>query len=195
MKHKKYYGFTIVELLIVIVVIGVLAAISVAAYSDIKRRTENTVRLVELRQWEKLFVLYEAKNGDFPSVWPGDYCLGTGFPTKNDINSLIQQWGVGEMITGTGNPDGYCRDLLWNSSRLEVNSSLNEQLATIATLPGKENHSRVIKDLAAVGPYVSYWGYIRITALFNATSCPDGLQQGYTYNGQATMCFIELKPS
>ena len=70
MKHKKY-GFTIVELLIVIVVIGVLAGLSVAAYNSIQRRAENVVRLVELRQWEKLFTLYAAKKRGLPVclVW------------------------------------------------------------------------------------------------------------------------------
>ena len=41
MKNKQF-GFTIVELLIVIVIIGILAAITVVAYNGIQNRANNT---------------------------------------------------------------------------------------------------------------------------------------------------------
>lgn len=40
--NQKAYGFTIVELLIVIVVIAVLAAISVVAYAGIQNRARDS---------------------------------------------------------------------------------------------------------------------------------------------------------
>lgn len=42
-KVAKQKGFTIVELLIVIVVIGILAAITIVAYNGIQQRTHQTV--------------------------------------------------------------------------------------------------------------------------------------------------------
>ena len=39
---KNAYGFTIVELLIVIVVVGVLAAISIVAYSGVSNNANDT---------------------------------------------------------------------------------------------------------------------------------------------------------
>ena len=39
--NQKQSGFTIVELLIVIVVIGILAAITIVAYNGIQTRAEN----------------------------------------------------------------------------------------------------------------------------------------------------------
>jgi prepilin-type N-terminal cleavage/methylation domain-containing protein len=41
-KHKNQLGFTIVELLIVIVVIAILAAISIVAYSGIQERSRDS---------------------------------------------------------------------------------------------------------------------------------------------------------
>jgi len=70
MKHKKYYGFTIVELLIVIVVIGVLAAISVAAYSGIQGKARDSQRLQDLASIQKALELYKVENGRYPPVVP-----------------------------------------------------------------------------------------------------------------------------
>ena len=66
MKHKKYYGLTIVELLIVIVVIGVLAAISVAAYSGIQQRAKNMAIISAANQSLKLINAYIAETGEYP---------------------------------------------------------------------------------------------------------------------------------
>src|SRR6478672_468050 len=41
MKYRSMSGFTIVELLIVIVVIGILAAITIVAYNGIQIRAQN----------------------------------------------------------------------------------------------------------------------------------------------------------
>ena len=41
-KHKKQPGFTIVELLIVIVVIGILAAITIVAYNGVQNKANDT---------------------------------------------------------------------------------------------------------------------------------------------------------
>jgi prepilin-type N-terminal cleavage/methylation domain-containing protein len=74
-------GFTIVELLIVIVVIAILAAISIVAYNGIQQRAANSQSLSVMNQWVKAFEVYRANTGDIPVIASGDkYCLGTGFP-------------------------------------------------------------------------------------------------------------------
>lgn len=61
-------GFTIVELLIVIVVIAILAAISVVAYNGIQNRANNTKVQSDMRQVAKLIEVYNAQNGSYPST-------------------------------------------------------------------------------------------------------------------------------
>ncbi len=66
----KQKGFTIVELLIVIVVIAILAAITVVAYNGITQRTYDTVIKNDLDNFAKVIRQYEAVNGDLPkSGW------------------------------------------------------------------------------------------------------------------------------
>jgi len=73
---QKQKGFTIVELLIVIVVIAILAAISVVAYNGIQARSENTKTIQAVSQYIKAFHGYAAVNDTYP-VETGYPCLGT----------------------------------------------------------------------------------------------------------------------
>ena len=61
-------GFTIVELLIVIVIIGVLAAIVVVAYSGITRKTRDAAVQSEVKNFGKTVEIYQAQNGAYPTV-------------------------------------------------------------------------------------------------------------------------------
>lgn len=60
-------GFTIVELLIVIVVIAILAAITIVSYNGITSQTRQSVMKSELKQVSKLIQNYKVANGAFPS--------------------------------------------------------------------------------------------------------------------------------
>lgn len=62
------FGFTIVELLIVIAVISILAAITIVAYGAVRQRAENTATLAGVDQFSKLVQVYKTDNGDYPFV-------------------------------------------------------------------------------------------------------------------------------
>lgn len=77
-KNKHIYGFTIVELLIVIVVIGILAAITIVAFNGIQQRSKNTQTVNAITSYVKLLNLYKVDHGTHPEVY--DVCLGEGYP-------------------------------------------------------------------------------------------------------------------
>lgn len=65
--HKKQTGFTIVELLIVIVVIGILAAITVVAYNGIQGRANDMAIQSDLQSIAKKIELYRVDAGVYPA--------------------------------------------------------------------------------------------------------------------------------
>lgn len=71
-------GFTIVELLIVIVVIGILAAITIVAFNGIQTRAANTKTLSAAASYVKGLQVYYNTEGDWPGVVRA--CLGEGYP-------------------------------------------------------------------------------------------------------------------
>ncbi|MBM3210426.1 prepilin-type N-terminal cleavage/methylation domain-containing protein [Candidatus Saccharibacteria bacterium] len=59
-------GFTIVELLIVIVVIAILAAITIVAYNGIQGRAENAKTESAVNAYRKALIQYAIENGSYP---------------------------------------------------------------------------------------------------------------------------------
>ena len=64
---QNTHGFTIVELLIVIVVIGILAAISIVAYNGISNRANDSAVQSDLKNIATKISLYQAEHGALPS--------------------------------------------------------------------------------------------------------------------------------
>ncbi len=80
--RKSENGFTIVELLIVIVVIGILATITIVSYNGIQQRSKNAQISTVLQTYVKALRLYEIDNGKFPGAGYAGMntpCLGTGY--------------------------------------------------------------------------------------------------------------------
>ncbi len=65
-KHRVQKGFTIVELLIVIVVIAILASITIVSYNGIRGRSNDTVVQQDLANLAKKFALYQIDKGNYP---------------------------------------------------------------------------------------------------------------------------------
>lgn len=74
-------GFTIVELLIVIVVIGILAAIVIVAYNGVQARARDARRLADIQTVNKALQLYYIDNGSYPVTTPSG--MSTAYTDTN----------------------------------------------------------------------------------------------------------------
>jgi type II secretion system protein G len=67
MRIRDQRGFTIMELLIVIVVIGILAAIAVPAYNSFTAKAQSTACKANLRTIQTVIGIYYAEHGSYPA--------------------------------------------------------------------------------------------------------------------------------
>lgn len=89
-------GFTIVELLIVIVVIAILATISIIAYSGIQQRARDSQRMADLVAIGKAVELYRAINGSYPMTT--GWCTQISNPSRGNGFSATFQAAIAEYM-------------------------------------------------------------------------------------------------
>lgn len=94
-------GFTIVELLIVIVVIAILAAISIVAYTGITARANNSTAAATAKAVKDTAVNYLGANGSLPTQRSQFVSGGTDAIAKmpSDITFLATATGTGNINT------------------------------------------------------------------------------------------------
>ena len=98
-KHNKYTGFTIVELLIVVVVIAILATVTIVSYTNIQQRAVTSTLQSDLVGAVKLLKLYQVDHGSYPtSIDPTTYC-----PTPANAAYCLQASGNNVFINYTSN--------------------------------------------------------------------------------------------
>lgn len=93
--HRKQQGFTIVELLIVIVIIAILAAITIVAYNGIQTRAHDSEVKAGTGQAKKKLQLYHVDNGSYPA-------------TGNVSAAGVTNGSVVYQYTQTSGGDGFC---------------------------------------------------------------------------------------
>lgn len=160
--HQTSRGFTIVELLIVIVVIAILAAISIVAYNGIQKRAHNTAALRSLKSVAQVYEMYKATYGSYPILPNGQSaCVGAVFKDYNGD-------GVGD-----------CRNVYSATGvyRYSQNAWLDTELAKVASGNIASVGGQVTSTVDLVGPYAQYYGAnMELYNIFygtGASDCPE----------------------
>ena len=66
-KKNKKHGFTLIEMLIVIVIIGILAAALIPRLGSARGRANDVARKADLSQVATALVSYQIDHGQFPT--------------------------------------------------------------------------------------------------------------------------------
>ena len=187
-KSGQQKGFTIVELLIVVVVIGILAAIVTVAYTGISKTAHVASITSELKTWEKLFEAYRATNGHYPAPsatpttggGPGAnvlsfYCLGTGFPAVSGTRYCYAYANVPYQVAESGG------------------ATLITELSEVGSPP---NNSTKYNYGSLIGPYAMWVSAsdLWLGSIFPpGTDCTEmGFTTGSTWTNAAQECRIVL---
>lgn len=105
-KQSTTSGFTLVELLVVIVIISILAAILMANFVGIRQRGRDAERKSNLRQVQAALELYRADSGTYPSTLYSSGCLGA-FTGAGSTPVYMQKIPCDPMGTSSYNGGSY----------------------------------------------------------------------------------------
>ena len=154
--HKRPRGFTIVELLIVIVVIAVLAAVTVVAFNGINARANSSALQADLRGIYAKIALAQADNGTAPLA-TNAALTAVGF----DVDT--SQYGQG-YYNGTAYYNLlYCRSTDNTSFALVAWSKSNVGFVakggSVTSYAGAPASFRVVCPAVGINPYTGSWMY------------------------------------
>lgn len=94
----KARGFTIVELLVVIVVIGILATITIISYTGITQKANIVTMVSDLASAKKQFALYYTDHGFYPTGLDINNCPTNASVTPNPDTSYCLKSGSGNIF-------------------------------------------------------------------------------------------------
>jgi general secretion pathway protein G len=148
-------GFTIVELLIVIVIIGILAAITIVAYNNIQQRARDTQRMQDLADTAKALHLHYIDKGNWVTTsggaGNGQGWFNGGSPT---VLKFLQDAGY---LTGKNVRDPRCNagEVSGCSGYLKINCG-TEKTILLARLEGQASGQPLPSALSGCDN-TSYW--------------------------------------
>jgi type IV pilus assembly protein PilA len=93
-------GFTLVEIMVVVVIIGLLAALAIPAFQRNQRASQNARVINDFRIFVQSFEIYNTQNGS----WPADSPAGV-VPTGMSGNFKEDTWTAKTVIGGRWNWD------------------------------------------------------------------------------------------
>lgn len=136
--HLRQRGFTLIEMMTVITIIIILAAITVAGMGYINDKQANALAKVQIEQLSSAIEKYKADNGDYPGVDPNS-------PMDGDIS---------DEVYNALFHDGY-QDLEVNGGDGDIPIYLNEldPRNSKQTMVRKTNNNIPPRDLQIIDPW------------------------------------------
>lgn len=146
MSYKlKQQGFTIVELLIVIVVIGILAALVITTFSGIQRKARNTERQTDVKSLHSQVEVFFTNNGYYPTLANMNDATFRSDEMKGlDAEALQDPQGTSETLVAAPAANSYAYDVSKEDDTACDNTAGNEcvKYTLTATLEGGGTYTK-----------------------------------------------------
>jgi type IV pilus assembly protein PilA len=123
-------GFTLIELMIVIAIIGILAAIAIPAYQNYTIRSQVTEGLSLADGWKTSISEYYAQNGQMP----------TGFTSTGGAGDIVAQATQGKYVGSIGVSTG--GEIVITYTGSQVNTKISG--STLTLNPGLDTNNDVV---------------------------------------------------
>lgn len=94
MSSSKKNGFTLIELVIVIAILGILAGMAISRYNNFMEESRGAVVLANMRTIESAASIYSAKHGEYPDrICPAEDAKGVGVL----VPDFLADWPVAPL--------------------------------------------------------------------------------------------------
>lgn len=100
MQNARHQGFTLLELLMSIAIIGILASIVLVAVTDARQKARNTAVISQMDEYQKSLELFYSQNGYYPGTngsRTARFCMGDN-PVGNCMGTLTSGYDNNDSL-------------------------------------------------------------------------------------------------